>query len=171
MTARDQRSSLMRSLFTEEGIYGSVVLAGVIASSSSAGADANATLLFVLVTIIVFWLAHVYAGTMASYGHGASEHSTALTLREALRGSLRRSLGLLAAAVLPSIALMLGAFGALDDGTSVWIALWSGVALLGLIGYLANRARGSKWPACLFGGLTSASFGVLIIIAKWLISH
>jgi hypothetical protein len=76
-----------------------------------------------------------------------------------------------AASALPAAVLLLGPLGALDDATAIWLSLWAIVAALAVMGYLAYRRRGAAWYWRLLGAAATASFGVVIIVAKILISH
>lgn len=71
-TARSDRDILANAhLSTEEGIYGLILVAGLVAVAGNAGLTSPQTLLFVLVTNSVFWTAHVYSGAVAA--HSGSE--------------------------------------------------------------------------------------------------
>ena len=93
----------------------------------------------VIGTVLVFWAAHVYAGTVARHG---LEDGRVIGLREAFRASLRRSLGLVASAMIPSFILLLGATKAVDDTVALWVALWVGVLVLAVLGWIAFARRG-----------------------------
>lgn len=54
-------------LSTEEGIYGLILVAGLVAVAGTSGLSSIRTLVFVLVTVAVFWVAHVYSGTVAAH--------------------------------------------------------------------------------------------------------
>ena len=46
-------------------IYGTILVAGVLAASSDAGADVADTAVYVFATVLVFWLAHAWADSLA----------------------------------------------------------------------------------------------------------
>ena len=62
-------------------------------------------------------------------------------------------------------------FGVLRDGTANWSALWVCVAVLALLGYRSYRQRGAALHVRLLGGLATASFGLIIILAKAIVTH
>lgn len=158
---------LLRASFaTEEAVYGVILVAGMTAVSGVHGATSLQVFWTVLVTVIVFWLAHLYAGTVA--GHGL-DHDRVVGLRESFRHALRRSLGLLLSSLIPLAILLLGAGRLVEDKVTIWLALWVCVAVLAVLGYIAFRRRGAPWPIRLLGSLTTAAFGVIIILAKALI--
>jgi hypothetical protein len=149
---------------TAESVYGIILVSGMIVASGGKGATSWTVFLSVLGTVIVFWAAHVYAGTVAA--HGVKVHDGHTSLKTAFRLSLRRSLGLLTAALLPSAILLLGALQAIDDTVAIWTALWLGVVLLAVIGYSAFARLGSTFPMRIVGALTTAAFGVAMIVLK-----
>ncbi|TDE92781.1 hypothetical protein EXU48_14815 [Occultella glacieicola] len=150
-------------IFTEEGVYGVILVAGMIVVGNSYYTTAWEVFVAVVATVVVFWAAHVYAGTVAHHGF---EGGREVTLGQAFRISLRRALGLLVAALIPASILLLGATRVVPDGVAIWLAMWVGVAVLALIGYLAFRRRGSSVWICLLGSLTTAAFGLVMIVLK-----
>ncbi|GAA1766002.1 hypothetical protein [Agromyces humatus] len=155
---------LVRSAFvTEEAVYGVILVSGMIVVASAGEATVWPVFWKVFATVIVFWAAHVYAGTVAR--HGLDEHED-LGLREAFIVSLRRSLGLLLSAFIPLLILLLGATRAIDDAYALWAALWAGVVVLAVLGFVAFRRRGSPWPMQILGALATAAFGIVMIGLK-----
>ncbi|GAA3875703.1 hypothetical protein GCM10022381_18000 [Leifsonia kafniensis] len=155
--------SFRESLITEESVYGTILVSGMIVASGSHQATLVETFLTVVGTVVVFWAAHVYAGAVA--GHGVIEGDQT-TLPTAFRRSLRRSIGFLISAVPPCVVLLLGAFRIVPDQFALWAALWVGVFILGILGYSAFALRGSPWHIRVFGCLGTASFGVAMILLK-----
>jgi len=151
---------------TEESVYGTVLVSGMIVVSRGYGASSWETFEAVLGTVLVFWIAHVYAGTVAGY-HAVEGDET--SLRAAIRRALRRSVGFLTAAIAPSIVLLLGALEAIPDDVAVWVALWLGVAILAVLGYHVAAARGNSWPLRLLSSLATATMGIAMILLKVLI--
>jgi hypothetical protein len=166
---RDEASSSIASGFirttfaTEESVYGVILVSGMIVVAGGHGESSWVVFWTVLVTVIVFWAAHVYAGTVARHG---LDHERMIGLGEAFRISFRRSLGLLASALIPSFILLLGATRAIPDAYAIWTALWAGVVVLAVLGWIAFSRRGAPWPVRLAGALGTASFGVAMILLK-----
>lgn len=171
MTQDRSASLLSRALLSEQGIYGSIVIAGVVATAGSAETDALTTLVFVVSTIAVLWLAHVFAGTMASHVQDEGESVSARIGGAALWHSMRGATGILVAMLLPAAMLLLGVFGVITDYAAVWASLWAVVGLLGVLGYVAGTRKGFGLLACLASALVSAGLGFLIIVAKLLLAH
>lgn len=151
---------------TEESVYGIILVAGMIVVTGLHEASAWSTFWVVDLTVLVFWAAHVYAGTLARYG--ASEDGVE-GFREAFRDALGHSFGLLAAALIPSVILLLGATRIFPDDVATWLALWSGVVVLGVLGYLAFARRTPSIPRRIVGAVATAMFGVAMIALKALV--
>ena len=56
------------SFATEEAVYGVILVAGMIVVSGGHGESSWSVFSTVIVTVLVFWAAHVYAGTVAHHG-------------------------------------------------------------------------------------------------------
>ncbi|QIZ98417.1 MULTISPECIES: hypothetical protein [unclassified Leifsonia] len=148
---------------TEESVYGTVLVSGMIVAAGSYHATSMQVFLTVLTTVIVFWAAHVYAGTIA--GHGVEEEGGG-GLSASFQRSLRRSVGFLTSAVPPSFVLLLGGLRVVDDTVALWTALWLGVAILAVLGYIVFALRGDSWPVRIIGSITTALFGIAMIVLK-----
>lgn len=159
-----------RHLATGEGVYGLILVSGLIATASSAHASSIRVLIFVVVTVAVFWVAHVYANMVASYGR-VDRDGNRLTLQATLSAAVRETRGMLVATVFPAGALLLGVFGVLPDRSANWIALWVCVGVLACLGYRAFHMLGAALHVRLLGALATASFGLVIIAAKAIITH
>ena len=157
------RRGVSHHLATEEGVYGVILVAGMIVASGTHATAVWEVFTAVVVTVVVFWAAHVYAATVAH--HGARNGHT-LTLGAALRHALNRSLGLLVSALIPTSILLLGVAHIVDDATAVWAALWAGVVVLAVIGFLTYRSRGSSAWICILGAASTAGFGIVMILLK-----
>lgn len=163
--------ALWRHWGTPAGIYGTIVFASVVAASSGDAHDQAAALrvlVFSLVSIVVFWMAHVYS-TALGY-HGGEEHLQA-RVRDALRHALFESSGMLEAAVVPSVPLLLAALGVLPAEAGVTLSLWLTVLLLALLGYLVFSMRGRPVLICLTGAVVTGLFGVVVIVLKTTLQH
>ena len=176
-SAPDANHGVQRALWrhwgTPAGIYGTIVYASVVAASSGGAgdqtqADAFHVLVFSLVSIVVFWMAHVYSTALGF--HGADERVGA-RVRDALRHALFESGGMLEAAVVPSIPLLLAAIGILPPALGVWLSLWLTVLLLALLGYLVFHMRGRPVLLCLTGAVVTGLFGVVVILLKTTLQH
>lgn len=159
---------LPTSIATEEGVYGIILVSGLVAAAGTAEMGSLHTLIFVGVTLIVFWVAHIYAGTVAIHGSGEDE---VVGLREAIQHSVKRSRGLLVSGLIPAVPLLLGTFGIIGDKLAAWVALWVGTAVLALLGYAAYRRKNAPLHLRLIGAFCTASFGLIIIVVKAIVQH
>jgi hypothetical protein len=101
-------------------VYGTIVVMATLAAGGGGDPALDAWHLAVLVgaTVVVLWLAHVYA-------HGLAESiqlERRLDLPE-LSAVARRELAIVLAAVPPVVALVLGAAGVLRESRAIWLAL------------------------------------------------
>lgn len=157
-------SGLARSVVSESAVYGVILVSAMVIVT---GQDSEASLdvfLKVLGTVIVFWIAHVFADVVAGYGASAADES--VSPRRLVAHGVRHSWGLLAAALLPLSMILLGAVGVLSDDAAVWTALWLDVVLLGGLGYLAVARRTGRHAPRLVGALLTAALGVAIMALK-----
>lgn len=129
-----QRPDPHASFVTKESVYGNLLVSGMIVVSGGYGATSWETFLSVLGTVIVFWAAHVFAGTVASHGVTQGDE---ITLRAAFRHALQRSVGFFTSALAPLLVLLIGALRVIPDLVTMWVALWLGVVILGALGYMA----------------------------------
>jgi hypothetical protein len=52
------------------------------------------------------------------------------------------------------------------DAAAAWIALWTCVGVLAVLGYIAFARRGARWYVRALGSLATAGFGILMILLK-----
>lgn len=152
-------------LVTPDAVYGTVLFVALIAAltddEGTEPVDLVQTLIFAVLTQIVFWVAHVFAGTVA--GHGA-HGGEVVPLGTAIARAARHSLGLLYGPVLPAVPLILGAVHAIDADTAVDLSFIVAMLILGVLGFLALADRGSHIILRILGGIGSAFLGLLIIL-------
>lgn len=148
-------------------VYGTII---VLASVTAAGKlyRHNLWRLEVIVgaTVVVLWLAHVYSDALG-------ESLTAgrrLTATELARVAGHES-AIVVAAVLPMAVLALGAFGVLDAGTTLWIAVGVGVTTLALEGLSYARLGHLSQLATAMTVALNLALGLVIVALKVLVSH
>lgn len=153
---------------TEAAVYGTILVSGLIAVASFGGGTSFQVLLKVAVSVIIFWGAHVFAGTVARMGEHASPEARA-HMGAAFRASLTHSLGMLTSASVPALVLLAGTTRIIPDDIANDVALWSGVVILAFLGYVAFLRRGSSHLVRICGSLATASFGLAFVVMKALI--
>lgn len=152
---------------TEAAVYGTLLVSGLIAVSAAHGKPKSGVVLItVAATVLVFWGAHVYAGTVARLGDELDGSGDRIGLRVAFRESLRHSFGLLGSAAVPSLVLLAGTTRIIPDDAANDVALWSGVVILAVLGYIAFLRRGSSQLVRVVGALGTASFGLAFVALK-----
>lgn len=142
-------------------MYGLILVAGMIVVGSYVSSDSWEALLIVLATVLVFFAAHVYAGTIAALAHDGSR-----TFGAALRAAFLHSLGMVTVAVVPLVVLALGVSRLMPDEYALWGALLADVMLLALVGWLMAAARTTDVWLRLGGAVVTAAFGGVIIALK-----
>jgi hypothetical protein len=148
-------------------VYGTiVVMATVTAGSKAADTDTGRLAGIVVVTVLVFWVAHVYS-------HALAESLRAQTRLDAheLGRIARREFALPLAAVAPTAALVLGALGVLREQTAIWLALGIGILTLAVEGarYAAIERLGGAATLVQVG--INVSLGLVIVGLKVLVAH
>jgi hypothetical protein len=178
---RSRFSRLRDRVVTADAVYGTILFAALIAVSSDgehAGdgipgdqsglhvtiesgeqVDVLQVLLVSLGTLIVFWIAHVYARTIA--GHGLRQGED-VRLGQALHRAIDHSNGMLWSAVPATVVLILGIAGVLPDAPD-W-SLTVNLIVLGFLGYQALSERGRAIPIRILGGVVTAVLGLIIIV-------
>ena len=150
---------MLRAYRSESAIYGVVLVSSLIAIGWREDTDLQ-VLVFTLGAVVVFWLAHVYAGTIA---REESEGPRLRGILLAARSSAAHTAGMLLAMVLPTIFLGLAALNLLDEYLAYYLALWVGVAVLAVIGWFAARRRGGHWGWWLLSAVVTATLGLIVI--------
>lgn len=153
-------------LVSEESVYGLILVSGmIVVSNTLTGTSANA-LLTVVVTVIVFFAAHVYAGTIAGL---AREHRG--DFRASFRAALHHSEGMLVISVIPVVILLLGVSRVIDDDLAIWAALLVDTAILGVVGWFAVARWNPKFWVRITSALITAGFGFILVLLKAFIHH
>jgi hypothetical protein len=148
-------------------IYGTILVLAVIVAGARAYPDgAGRVALLVLVTSVVFWLAHVYAHGLAE-GVAKDEHLSLSTLRHVAW----RERGIVEAALPPVGALMLGALGIVSTKAAVWAAFGLGLAVLAVEGLAFARVERLGTLATLGVVAANLALGVALVGVKLLVSH
>ena len=146
-------------------IYGTIVASAMIAATSAGGKSPDLILTATVATLLVFWLAHVYAHFL---DHEVRHDRTRWKVLASIMG---QELSMVAAPALSIVFLLLGAIGLLGEPLAVRLALWTGVVQLFGWGIEVGRRRGRTWPAALFAGLINGAFGLVVIVLEVLLHH
>jgi hypothetical protein len=146
-------------------IYGQVLVTSFVAALSEAeSVDAGEIFGGLLFTMLVFWLAHVYADAVEQ----RLEHDDPLTLRE-VWNIAKFEWPMLQAAVPALLALSLGWAGVVATLTAVRLAVGLGVVALLAWGFVIARASRLSPLATLGSVALSGAFGLGIVTLKLLV--
>jgi FtsH-binding integral membrane protein len=148
-------------------VFGTITAMATIAAYGRAFPDSPWTVEeLVASTAVVLWIAHLYT-------HALSESiSERRSLRfSRLRTLARRELGILLAAVPPSIALTLGAVGLFDETASIWLALVVGLVTLALEGTRYARIERLGRTGTLVAVGANVGLGILVVVLKVSVLH
>lgn len=148
------------------GIYGLIVVSGLIAVSRNLAGSSVEALFAILGTLFVFFAAHTYAATLSRLAHMELEDRS---LRDAVRFGLAESTGLFLVGLVPVAVLSLGVMGLLRPADAVWLALGIDILLLGILGWGVTALRVDSFWARIGGALLTAAFGGILIGLKVLI--
>ena len=148
-------------------VYGTIVAMSALAAGASAYShDLWRLTAVVAVGSVVFWIAHVYA-------HSLGETITLgrrLNVAE-LTSVAHREVSIVFAAILPAVALGLGAANVIGDTLAVWLAMGAGTATLGILGIRYARVENLGPLASMVAVAINVSLGGVIIALKVLVSH
>jgi hypothetical protein len=171
-TGSKTRWFLQRYLFGDRStvagtVYGTIVVLSVLA----AGAKAYEHHLWQLAAIagigsFVLWVAHVYS-------HGLGESLAAgrrLTVSEVL-GIARREYSIMLAAILPLLAVVLGAAGVLEEHTAVRWALGVGVVTLAAQGVRYARMEHLGRLATITTVSLNLAIGLALVAVEAWVAH
>ena len=148
-----------------EGIYGLILATSVIAVSREYDStDAGSIGITVLVTGIVFWLAHVYSRVLAR-----SIARRRMLNRPEVREALRHDWPLVEVTAPLVVVLALGGIGVLPDRAAIVIATLVALVELGAAGAYAARMSGAGARGTILSTVIAIALGGAVILLKALV--
>jgi len=146
-------------------VYGTVVVMATLTAAYASEKDPWKLAATVAAAVLVLWVAHVYS-------HALSESIAEGKVGFAgLRSIARRELGIVLAAVLPILALVLGAIGVVRETRAVWVALGVGLFTLAAEGVRYSRLEGFGRTATLAATGLNLVLGLLVVALKIAVAH
>jgi hypothetical protein len=142
-------------------IYGLIVFASFLAISSDHAEDAWEMLETAVLSIVVFFIAHVFAHTLTDH----AEHG----LWGSTKHAVRHAAGMLYAAIPGSIALIATGMQGSTPDDAYDAAMWTTIVVLGVLGYVAYWRRGAHIAIRLLGALGTAFLGAFIVVLEYAI--
>jgi len=157
-------TSLLDRFDLSSAIYGSLLITTLVAAQSRHDANPEFIGFSVLVSVLVFWLMEVWSGLVGLRVQGP------ITMAETRAVALHDS-PMLAAAILPILALATWRFHILDVDQAIALALMVSVGQLFLWGLVVGRALGKGWPVAFVVAIGDCLLGLLIVVLKVLVIH
>src|SRR5512142_3402103 len=163
--AKNARLGQWRSVRNpSRAIYGTIVTAGILAGEGAAHLDTQDMIVSVLVTLLVYWIAHAYSEVLGHWITPSSvQHRPVPSrLRQALAEEWAIVAGGLGVVLVLAVAWLAGASGQAAVNTALWVA----TAELLEWGIVAAKNAGLSGIRIVVSGVTSASFGAVIVLLK-----
>ena len=144
------------------GIYGTIVTAATMSVVSDKRWDEPLkTSAQVLITVIVFWLAHSFATGVAARATAESSVEGGDAIRD-----LRATWPMVAAAFPLLIPMLLAGLGVFTYSTGLWISYGLAIAILASWGLVIGERRGLSAGAKAKLVVASGTLGLLLITLK-----
>jgi len=144
--------------------YGALLVTALIAVQWHPAAAPEYIAFTVVVSVLVFWLTHVWAQV-------AERRMTGPVSRADVVRVASREAGMVAAAVPPILALGLGRLGAVSVDQAISLALVVCIVQLLLLGLAIGRALGRGWLAALGVAAVECGLGGLLVGLKVVVVH
>ena len=145
-----------------EAVYGLILAAAVMVVSWDSGtSDAGRIAVVVLVTAVVFWLAHVYAELL---GTGVSQERR--LIRADVAQALRDRWALVEVVIPLVLVLALGAIGAIPDGTALAAATAIAPIELAAAGGYAAIRDGAGPRGTIASAAIALALGLVVVLLK-----
>jgi hypothetical protein len=144
-------------------LYGTVLVTSVLATFEGSE-PVGLIIAAVLVTTLIFELAHAWADALAESGAARRPLD-----RHALRRSIRHELSIVEAALPAVLMLLLAGLNVYSTETALWIAVLVNVGLLFIWGAGLRQLSGGTSAQVLGAGLASTSLGLALIALKVLV--
>jgi hypothetical protein len=142
-------------------VYGTIIVMATIAAGAHSRTSASELATVVGVSVIVLWIAHVYANGLAESLQRGRRLDVAETLAVA-----RHELAMPLAAVAPLASLVLGALGVLEEVTAVRLALAFGVVTLGFQGARYAALEQLRPLGAVFSIALNVLLGLIIVVLE-----
>jgi hypothetical protein len=165
------RRTLAEAAFGAEGsvastVYGTVVVMATLAATFALEKRPWELAVVVFSTVTVLWAAHLYAHAIGE----SLARGRRLGVGDA-REIARRESGMVLAAVLPCLALVLGAIGVVHEGRAVGLALAAGLATLAVEGVRYARIERFGPLATIVAVTANVALGLVVVILKITVEH
>ncbi|GAA1940226.1 hypothetical protein GCM10009775_35170 [Microbacterium aoyamense] len=140
-------------------IYGLIVFAAFVTISSDHSHDAWGLLNTAVWTLLVFFIAHVFAETLTAHGERG--------LRASIAHAVAHAAGMLYAAVPGTIVLIVCGINGVSVDDAYEATMWVTWVVLAILGYVAYWRRGAHIAIRLLGALGTAALGLSIVLLEY----
>ena len=147
-------------------VYGTIVVMATVAAGGKGIVDTWQLAAFVVATVVVLWLAHVYAHGLAE----SIERGRRLDGAELVEVA-RREISIVLSAVAPVTALVLGATGIIRESRAIWLALVLCLLALGVQGARYAQVERLGRFATVVAVACNLGLGLVIVGLKALLAH
>ncbi len=148
-------------LATAPAIYGLIAYEALIAATSDVEDQPLVVTFTVALELLVFFIAHAFAEVIAGLGPDR--------LYTAIGRGISHSLGMLYAAILPTVALLVCDLARTNAEVAADWALGVGLVVLAFLGYQAMAERGATTWRRVLGALGTAAFGLVVMLLYYLL--
>ena len=147
-------------------VYGTVIVMATIAAGSKGGLSAWTLLATMAATVIVLWIAHVYAAALEH----SIEHDRRLRWREIMAVAADER-SILLSGVIPGLALALGGIEVWKTSTAAWLALGAGLVVLFVQGVRYARVERLGFGGTVVAVGVNLGLGLVIVALKAAVTH
>jgi hypothetical protein len=163
-TPSDPRSALDPERL-KGALYGTILVTSLVAGlGEDEDLSAWDIAFWVVLTNVVFWLAHVYAGLVAEHLRRRRPPRP-----RDLAHEMAVQWPMVQAVTLPTVALLLAAAGVWSRSVGIHVGVALGVVALFGWGLVVGRLSGLTWLGVLATALVNTAFGLVIVVLEVLI--
>ena len=141
-------------------LYGAVITASLFTLAGTHPADYPRIVLAVALTLVMYWLAHVYTRVIADR---LADPTAALGVQ--IREALQHEVSILTGSIPALVAYIVFVGVGLTD-YATWAALWVSVLLLGVVGYRIGRQAGGSFGRLVLETVGCSMLGLIMIGLK-----
>ena len=145
-------------------IYGSLLVTTLVAAQARHDASAEFIVFTLFLSVAVFWLMEVWSKLVNLRVAGPIRLDEAAVVA-------REASPMVAAAILPSLALASHILGGVEVEQAINLALILCVVQLFFWGLAVGHAIGKGWPTALIVALVDCALGLVIVVLKVVIVH
>ena len=140
-------------------IYGLIVFTAFVTIAEDHAESIEDMLATSVASLVVFFIAHVFAHTLTEHAdHG---------FRSATRNALRHGAGMLYASIPSIVVLIVCGFSGATISDAVDYCLLAAFVVLAILGYHAFQSRRAPVLGRLLGALATAMLGIFIVILEY----